>query len=605
MPEKRPLWVLGGVMSMLVGLLFYMGASLSIENDANELFKNLTRNTRQDIDAKVKSYSDLLRGAASLFQASDHVSREDFHRYVSNMDLQRNFPGVMNLNYTREINAAQRPGFEAAMRRDYPAGRDGYPAFAIDPPGSRAHYSVIVYIEPISSAPEKYGYDIAVRPPISDVLAQSRDSGQMSNSGMPVPMPNRPQLTGMALRLPIYRNGMPLDTVQQRRAAYEGSVGIGFDLALMVGSVLNDMAVRNVRLTLFDVGAQTRQPLDVPHQMRPLYDSTAAGLHAPWWQPAQSGKYLSSTMLIDYNGRVWQALFSVRKSDLYTSFDAYLPWLALLAGFCGSMLLYTLFHTLSSSRRRAIQMATGMTQELRASQLRLQSSNQKLRRLAAHADQIKEEERKRIAREIHDDLGQNLLVLRIDADMLASRTAQHHPRLNARARATLGQIDATIKSVRQIINDLRPTVLDLGVNAAVEWQVAQFRVRTGIACEVIESHDDISLSDQCATALFRILQESLSNISQHAQASLVQVKLERCRDSVSMTVSDNGVGAAIDGRNKQGSFGLVGIEERISLLGGTFFIESSPGAGMRVHVSVPLAADASAYSQREEADISA
>ncbi|WP_244965407.1 CHASE domain-containing protein [Janthinobacterium lividum] len=602
--EKRPLWLFGFVVSTMVGLLFYMAASLSIESDASEEFNNLAHNTQKNIESRTKSYANLLRGTASLFQANEHVSREQFHRYVANIALQQNYPGVMNLNYSQELDETQRAAYEATMRRDYPPGRDGYPAFAIHPPGPRAQYSVLVYIEPIASAPEKYGHDIASRPQIAEALAESRDSGRISNSGVPVPMDGRPQLTGMAMRLPVYRFGMPVDTVEQRRAAYQGSVGIGYDLVTMMRSALADMPVRNVRLTLFDIGPQALQqrevPLQLPHDMRPIFDSTAAGMHAPWWQPGSSGRYLSSTLLIEHNGRAWQALFSVRKSDLYSRFDAFLPWLALLIGFASTMLLYVLFHTLASSRRRAIQMATGMTEELRASQIRLQLSHQKLRRLAAHADQIKEEERKRIAREIHDDLGQNLLVLRIDADMLASRTQRRHPRLNARARSTLEQIDATIKSVRQIINDLRPTVLDLGVNAAVEWQVAQFRQRTGIACEVSESHDDICLSDQCATALFRILQESLSNISQHANASRVQVKLEKCRDTVSMSISDNGVGAAIDGRNKLGSFGLVGIEERIKLLGGTFYIESSPGAGMSVHVSVPLGADATAFPYQEE-----
>ncbi|MGK5061519.1 sensor histidine kinase [Janthinobacterium sp. LB3P112] len=602
--EKRPLWLLGFVMSMMMGLLLYMAASRLIEKDARDLFNNLARNTQKNIESRIRSYTNLLRGTASLFHANEHVSREQLHRYVANIALQQNYPGVMNINYSQELDETQRAGFEAAMLRDYPAGRDGYPAFAIHPPGPRDYYSVLMYIEPIATAPEKYGYDIASRPLIAEMLAQSRDSGHISNSGMPVPMDDRPQLTGMAMRLPVYRYGMPTGTVEQRRMAYQGSVGIGYDLVSMMRSALADMPVRNVRLTLFDIDPQALEqpnlPLPLPHDMRPIFDSAAAGMHAPWWQPGNSGRYLSSTLLIEHNGRMWQALFSVRKSDLYTRFETFLPWLALLIGFASTMLLYMLFHTLASSRRRAIQMATGMTEELRASQIRLQLSHQKLRRLAAHADQIKEEERKRIAREIHDDLGQNLLVLRIDADMLASRTQRRHPRLNARARSTLEQIDATIKSVRQIINDLRPTVLDLGVNAAVEWQVAQFRQRTGIACEVSESHDDIYLSDQCATALFRILQESLSNISQHANASRVQIKLEKCCDTVSMSISDNGVGAAIDGRNKLGSFGLVGIEERIKLLGGTFYIESSPGAGMSVHVSVPLGADATAFPYQEE-----
>ncbi|MDQ2990362.1 MAG: sensor histidine kinase, partial [Pseudomonadota bacterium] len=239
----------------------------------------------------------------------------------------------------------------------------------------------------------------------------------------------------------------------------------------------------------------------------------------------------------------------------------------------------------------AVDLAQSMTQELRASEAKLQMSNENLRRLAAHADHIKEGERKRIAREIHDDLGQNLLALRIEADMLSARTGDRHPRLHARAHSTLQQIDTTIKSVRQIINDLRPTVLDLGLNAAVDWQITEFRRRTGIQCDLVENHQDIKVSDQCATALFRILQESLSNISRHAAATRVRVELRVERDEISMTVGDNGVGLLASVRHKPGSFGLVGIEERINILGGSFTITSSPGAGTTVHVAVPLRAD--------------
>lgn len=214
-----------------------------------------------------------------------------------------------------------------------------------------------------------------------------------------------------------------------------------------------------------------------------------------------------------------------------------------------------------------------------------------MRRLAAHAEQIKEGERKRIAREIHDDLGQNLLALRIEADMLSSRTASRHPRLHARARATLQQIDATIKSVRQIINDLRPNVLDLGLSAAVEWQVAEFVRRTGIACELIDEPTEVALHDHAATAFFRILQESLSNIVRHARASHVKIELKVTGSRLSMTVADNGVGLHTRERGKIGSFGLVGIEERISILGGNFTIGSSEGGGTTVCVSVPLQLD--------------
>jgi signal transduction histidine kinase len=157
-----------------------------------------------------------------------------------------------------------------------------------------------------------------------------------------------------------------------------------------------------------------------------------------------------------------------------------------------------------------------------------------------------------------------------------------------RARATLNHIDATIKSVRQIINDLRPNVLDLGLNAAVDWQIADFRRRTGICCELAETHQDIQVSDHCATALFRILQESLSNISRHSHATRVQVVLRVERDWIWMSVGDNGIGIHPKGRHKPGSFGLVGIEERVNILGGNFEIHSDAGSGTTIRVAVPM-----------------
>jgi signal transduction histidine kinase len=335
-----------------------------------------------------------------------------------------------------------------------------------------------------------------------------------------------------------------------------------------------------VRLTLHDSGV----PGEAGGGERLLFDS--AGGRAS--SPARPVSQFVTVLPLDFNGRQWRARFSAGKDEWTSRFDDYLPWLAMLAGFVATLLFYLLFHSLSSSRLRAIKMAKAMTKELRDSQAKLQLSHHKLRRLAAHADQIKEQERKRIAREIHDDLGQNLLVLRIEADLLATRTRHRHPRLHARACANLAQIDSTIRSVRAIINDLRPTVLDLGLGAAVEWQIAQFRQRSTIACELTGYEQDFQVDEHCAIALFRVLQESLSNVIQHARASMVRVELRQHGGKVCMTISDNGIGLRDSARNKKGSFGLVGMEERISLLGGVCSITGSQHAGTVVSVSVPL-----------------
>lgn len=228
--------------------------------------------------------------------------------------------------------------------------------------------------------------------------------------------------------------------------------------------------------------------------------------------------------------------------------------------------------------------------ERKRAEEQLQKSQEQLRQLAAYQEQIKEDERKRIAREIHDDLGQNLMALRIDVSILQARTGDSHPLLNEKVGNALQHIDTTIKAVRSIINNLRPSVLDLGLYAAIEWQVAEFERRTGIDCEVHahEAKDDIQLDDQRATALFRILQESLTNVARHSQASLVHIELFRKNNSFFMKIADNGIGIFPGCRRKPNSFGLMGIGERISMLGGEFTVDSVPGKGTVLTIEIPL-----------------
>ena len=220
-------------------------------------------------------------------------------------------------------------------------------------------------------------------------------------------------------------------------------------------------------------------------------------------------------------------------------------------------------------------------------QAQLRHSRSMLRKLTANQESVREDERKRIARDIHDELGQNLMALRLDVSMMAARSGAVAV-TRARVDAALTQIDMTIKSVRTIMNDLRPAVLNLGLHAALEWQAQQFQRRSGIVCELHVDHDEFILDDKRSTALFRIVQESLSNIIRHAGASQVHIGMQRSDDSLCVKICDDGVGLAPDSRKKINAFGLVGIEERIHALGGTFSMLNNPHQGMTVTVSIPL-----------------
>ncbi|MCY1532598.1 Sensor histidine kinase LiaS [compost metagenome] len=206
----------------------------------------------------------------------------------------------------------------------------------------------------------------------------------------------------------------------------------------------------------------------------------------------------------------------------------------------------------------------------------------------SHEEQVKEEERKRIAREIHDQLGQSLLALRMDVSMLQDRIATLQPELFETASDALNHIDTTIGSVRGIINDLRPPVLDLGLQAALEWQLEEFRLRTGTDCQMRVRDASLrdELDDQRATTLFRIVQESLSNITRHARATQVMIELFEEGRCLHLHVSDNGVGIADQG--KRNAFGLAGMKERVSMLGGEFRVESVPGNGTLLAIVMPL-----------------
>lgn len=231
--------------------------------------------------------------------------------------------------------------------------------------------------------------------------------------------------------------------------------------------------------------------------------------------------------------------------------------------------------------------------ERRQAEEALRQSQEELRQLASYQERIKEDERKRIAREIHDELGQNLLALRIDIAMLYARTGSTHPKLNKKVHAVLDHIDSTMKAMRAIINNLRPTVLDLGLNAAIEWQVKEFQRRTGIACELVMAEKELMLDDNLATALFRILQESLNNVFRHARATKTRIELVRNGNKLWMSVTDNGVGIFPGCRRKANSFGLVGIKERVSTLGGELTIDTGREQGTTLTVTIPIGTDGS------------
>jgi signal transduction histidine kinase len=230
-------------------------------------------------------------------------------------------------------------------------------------------------------------------------------------------------------------------------------------------------------------------------------------------------------------------------------------------------------------------------------------SRARLAELTEHSAQVKEQERTRIAREIHDDLGGNLTAIKMALSMLAARLPPD-PALIEKADYLDSLVDRTIEAVHRISLDLRPSTLDLGIVAALEWQAREFEKQMGIACVFRDADKDIDgeLDPDHASALFRIFQESLTNIAKHAGATRVTVSLRRQRQHLTLTICDNGRGITPADRRKPQSFGLRGMSERAKALGGTLTLSPAPGGGTMVVVKIRLtaaAAKAAAPSQPE------
>ncbi len=222
-------------------------------------------------------------------------------------------------------------------------------------------------------------------------------------------------------------------------------------------------------------------------------------------------------------------------------------------------------------------------------EMQLKRSQELFRNLSTHLQMIREEERTRIARRIHDDMGQALTALKIDLSWLNKRLADDQDRIHEKLQSMVTLINETIETVHNLSEDLRPGILDdFGLSAAIEWQAEEFQRRTGMECRTSLPPDEFELSKDKSTNLFRIVQESLTNVIRHANATRVEIRLAEKDGLLLLEVADNGKGIAKAAITNPKSFGLIGIKERVHSLGGEVDIAGTPNAGTRLFVKMPI-----------------
>lgn len=227
--------------------------------------------------------------------------------------------------------------------------------------------------------------------------------------------------------------------------------------------------------------------------------------------------------------------------------------------------------------------------ERKKTEKEMEETSEKLRQLTAHLLNIREEERKRIGREIHDELGQQLTAIKMDVAWIDKKTPPENDLFKTKLRNVIALLDGGNQSIRRILNELRPVILDdYGLLEALKWQAQQFSANTAVPVTFRATETPIRVAEEITTCVFRVFQEALTNITRYAQAGQVMVSLDIDDDYVLLNIEDNGKGFDMELTKTKKSFGILGMRERVVSLNGKFNIVSGPGKGTRIMVALPL-----------------
>lgn len=690
----------------------------SVQGVAQLQFERQANDANAIIDGRLRSYSDVLYSLRALFAGEDMVDRVRFHRFVQALDLKRRYPGFVSINYAALVLAKDKMSFEESVRRDTSLNPTGYPDFAIKPSGDRPEYYVAVYLEPMAGFEFGFGLDIGANPMAADpervaaTVRLQRDSGKLIASGQPLRVRGGKGGTYLAMRLPVYRNGVPTDTVEQRRTAYLGSVGAAFNVEYLMRGAMDDEMLRSMRIKLYDAGPTADNPdPESPRGKRLLFDGSGIDSRVSERARTKAGSVLVHTLPIEIAGRLWHVEYSVPTSFVVSNTDRTLPPLVLGGGLLSSLLLFGVLYSLASSRARAIEIAADITKDLRESEaglaeaqqmahlgnwaldpqtMRMTGSDEAWRilgldsdvpeigyadflqrvqevdrpavdttlrqsietgrdceiehrihtgsgtirwmhtvlhparrdkrgrlpgtimditqrkliedELKASADQLQalsrrlvdaqEFERRRFSRELHDVVGQNLTALSINLDILRSQIGKSaEDSVNLRLGDSAALLESTTAAIENVMSELRPPMLDdYGLLPALQWYGNDFMRRTGIDVRIQGDERMKRLPASSEIALFRIAQEALNNVSKHARAKTVDIKLGNDNGHCVMSIGDDGVGFDVGSGSRtrrRPGLGMVTMRERTQAIGGRFDLETMSGQGTRIMVKVP------------------
>lgn len=367
------------VVGTALSLALSISARQEIGRSAQARFDATAFDLARKVEARFDDYVAILIGLRARFNTSEAVTRSDFRDYVAGLNLANAYPGFQAVSYAPVIAASDKQAFEAQIRGDASLDAGIASRFAIKPPGERDIYYPLIYVEPQAGNERLLGNDLGAMPDRGDALEQGRDTGGLVTSGRKVRIAGREADIGLAMRLPVYRPRQPLDTLEQRRSAYIGSVGAGFSIAGMLRDMVGPDVARTLRLRLIDAGrgqgaigtrVETRFVTPTPFGERQLLFDSAA-LVKPAAAPARS---LERMLGFELGGHSWLVEIAQDESQVFGPLDKSIPWFIVLGGLATSMLLAGIVFSLTTARSRAQVLANEMTSHLRTSERQLEDA---------------------------------------------------------------------------------------------------------------------------------------------------------------------------------------------------------------------------------------
>ena len=382
-------WIVLAV-GILASFLVFSIIRDSVEHVARLRFEREADDANRVIENRIRFYNNILYGLRALFATQGPISRLQFHNFVTSLDLKDRYPGFDLVNYAAYVRAKDRKRFEETVRRDTSRVPEGYPQFTIKPPGGRPEYYVMVYLEPMEGFEFAFGLDLGATPlntnpeKVAAAMDSGRDTGKLTASGRPIRIKARgKEYIGLAMRLAVYRRDMPLDTVEQRRAAYLGSVGAGFNVENLMKDVIDEKIARYMRFRVYGAGSVIdRVDSNSSSQERLLFDSGQLAKGQPYPPAADDPDLVFTRVLpIEIGGQALEIHFSARKDSIVEPLNRVLPLTVLAGGMLSSLLLCGVLYTLSSSRSQALKLAAQMTRDLR-------ETEERFRRIAENASDL-------------------------------------------------------------------------------------------------------------------------------------------------------------------------------------------------------------------------